>query len=229
MQQRTLDRRCRALYRNFVEPGDLAFDIGANVGQRTRALLAVGANVVAVEPQPECAQRLPTAATVVQAAVGAEQGTTVLHLTDETTLASMSPEWIDAIQGSGRFTHTWTDRLVVPVTTLDELIAEHGEPRFCKIDVEGAEQLVLAGLSQPLRAVSFEHANEFVDATEACIARCVELGMTEFNFSLFETLELHHDAWTDAATLLRRLGSLGMTHSALFGDVYARISVNQPR
>ena len=32
-------------------PGDLAFDIGAHAGNRTRALLAAGARVVALEPQ----------------------------------------------------------------------------------------------------------------------------------------------------------------------------------
>ncbi|HMK12241.1 MAG TPA: FkbM family methyltransferase [Acidimicrobiales bacterium] len=35
----------------------------------------------------------------------------------------------------------------VAVTTLDELIARRGAPRFTKIDVEGCEPEVLAGLS----------------------------------------------------------------------------------
>src|SRR3970282_98282 len=47
-------RRLADLYRPFVEPGDLCFDVGAHVGDRTRALRRLGGRVVAVEPQPAC-------------------------------------------------------------------------------------------------------------------------------------------------------------------------------
>ena len=38
----------RALYSRFVAPGDLVFDVGAHVGNRTRALRALGCEVVVV-------------------------------------------------------------------------------------------------------------------------------------------------------------------------------------
>ena len=46
-------RRMQRLYRQFVRPGDLVFDIGAHVGNRARALAAIGCRVVALEPQPD--------------------------------------------------------------------------------------------------------------------------------------------------------------------------------
>ena len=48
----------RRFYRPFVPAGGLAFDIGAHTGNRLHAFLALGARVVAVEPQPELVARL---------------------------------------------------------------------------------------------------------------------------------------------------------------------------
>src|SRR3972149_2335437 len=47
-----------ALYRRFLKPGDLAFDIGAHVGDRVASFRRLGARVVAVEPQPQLARLL---------------------------------------------------------------------------------------------------------------------------------------------------------------------------
>src|SRR6186997_2056305 len=46
-------QRMMGFYRAFVQPGDLCFDVGAHVGSRTRVFLALGARVVAIEPQPD--------------------------------------------------------------------------------------------------------------------------------------------------------------------------------
>ena len=44
------------LYGAFLSPGDLAFDIGAHVGDRISSFRRLGARVVALEPQPGPAQ-----------------------------------------------------------------------------------------------------------------------------------------------------------------------------
>src|SRR4051812_3600969 len=46
------------LYAQFVQPGDLVFDIGAHVGDRIASFRRLGARVVAVEPQPALAKTL---------------------------------------------------------------------------------------------------------------------------------------------------------------------------
>lgn len=43
---------------NFIKPGDLVFDVGANVGKKTEIYLACGARVICIEPQPECVKEL---------------------------------------------------------------------------------------------------------------------------------------------------------------------------
>src|SRR5436305_15306189 len=56
---RRQDRDRRAdFYSQFVAPGSLVFDIGANVGNRVQVFLAIGARVVAVEPQQFCVETL---------------------------------------------------------------------------------------------------------------------------------------------------------------------------
>ena len=155
----------RVRLRRFVPRGSLVFDIGANVGDVTALLLDIGANVVAVEPTPELAAlirnryRVP----VVQAAVGATAGTAAFSIGVEPAHSTLSVDYrtVHADRLSGRL-------LTVPVVTLDALIAEHGQPSFVKIDVEGYEPEVLAGLTQHVPALSFEfHASMINVAAEA--------------------------------------------------------------
>jgi hypothetical protein len=82
------DRKRRAamdrLYAQFVQPGDLVFDVGAHVGDRVAAFRRLGARVVAVEPQPALARTLrllfcfSRRVTIEAHAVGREAGTTTL-------------------------------------------------------------------------------------------------------------------------------------------------------
>src|SRR6185437_1669411 len=144
------------LYRRFVADGDLVFDIGAHVGDRIAAFRRLGARVVAAEPQPALAQTLrliygrDRAVTIEQAAVGRTAGAVDLHLNiANPTVSTASDAFIDAARdAAGWQEQRWTRTITVPLTTLDELIARHGTPRFVKIDVEGFEAEALAGLTR---------------------------------------------------------------------------------
>jgi hypothetical protein len=83
-------RAMRKLYRGFVEADDVAFDIGAHVGNRTRGLAALGCRVIAVEPQPDFARLLrllfgrSPRIEIVEAAIGAQAGKASLAISERT-------------------------------------------------------------------------------------------------------------------------------------------------
>ena len=93
-------------------------------------------------------------------------------------------------------------------------------PAFCKIDAEGYEAEILAGLTHSLPCVSFEFTPEVMETALACVDRICELGPAGFNYSLDETMEMALPRWVDRAEIVERLK--GLEDSRLFGDVYAR-------
>jgi FkbM family methyltransferase len=218
-------RRMLAHYGQFVGPGSLAFDVGANVGGRTDVFLRLGARrVVAVEPQPRCLARLeqrfdPTRVVVEPVGLGPPgAGTAELALADWSTISTMSEAWRERVTESGRFAaEHWGERRVVPLTTLDALIERHGVPDFTKVDVEGYEAEVLSGLSRPLPALSFEFTPEYEEAAVACVERLAGLGFDRFNVAFGESMSFA-GGWTDALGALERLRRGG---DGAAGDVYA--------
>jgi FkbM family methyltransferase len=223
-------RGLRRLYRPMVSPGDLVFDVGAHFGDRSVAFAALGARVVALEPQPAVARWLRRIVagneriTVRTEAVGRATGTGRLAVSRRTpTVSSLSDSWRSRVS---RLNHgfrgvRWQQSVEVPVITLDELIHVYGPPTFCKIDVEGLEADVLEGLSHPIPAVSFEFVGGDLSTAVACVRRLSALGPYELNAVEGEGRTLLFDEWRtpEQMTVWLESGAAG----AASGDVYARL------
>lgn len=216
-----------AFYARFLEAGDLAFDIGAHVGDRIAAFRRLGARVVAVEPQPALVRTLKLiygrdpAVVIEPLALADKPGVIELRLNiDNPTVSTASLDFISAASRSrGWEGQTWTRAVRVSATTLDAMVARHGLPVFVKIDVEGFEAEVLEGLTQPVRALSFEFTTIQRAVALAAIRRCMTLGYRRFNAALGENLRLVHEDWLDGEGIAMWIS--GLPQDANSGDVYA--------
>jgi FkbM family methyltransferase len=128
------------VWRAHLRPGDLFVDVGANIGIYTVFALDLGAEVIAVEPTAR-ADRVREhlrlngyEATVLQQALSDAPGT--VRMTDH--LDSLNHLVLDGPGG-----------VEVPATTLDEVLGDRTAAGV-KIDVEGAERLVLQGARRAL-------------------------------------------------------------------------------
>ena len=143
-----------AVFEAVLGPGDLFFDVGANIGNHTLVAASRGATVHAFEPAPRVARRLAenlrfnrleSAVTVVQAAVGATPGTATLHVAERDDDGAHS--LIPGVPARS------LQLVEVPVVALDRYVEQTGGrvPTVIKIDVEGYEAKVLDGAIEILQ------------------------------------------------------------------------------
>jgi FkbM family methyltransferase len=143
------------LLARWLKPGSLFVDVGANVGFHAVFAARLGAHVVAVEPVPWTLELLRAnvwrhgaEVEVVEAAASDSVGTVrIAHDPAHRSGAAIGPEGIE-----------------VRTAPLDELVPE-GAVDVLKVDVEGAEPLVLRGASSllarsPVLAAVVEFRNE---------------------------------------------------------------------
>jgi FkbM family methyltransferase len=144
----------QALLADILKPGDVCFDLGANIGIMTMTMAdLVGATgrVIAVEPNPAVTAQLNNTIqqyglnqiTVVQAGIAGQTGTGYLAIPNTVRGGSESVEVTEV----GHAEH------LVHLVTVDELVNTFSPgrvPDFIKFDIEGHESEVLETMEELL-------------------------------------------------------------------------------
>ena len=157
--ERAFDRDLLELAEQRLGPNDVVWDVGANIGTFSvaAATVATSGEVVAIEADIWLAGLLRQTAAepffagrikVVPCAVAEEPG-------EARFVIAARGRASNALEASGGRSQMGGARetVLVPTLALDDLLINLPLPTFVKIDVEGAELMVLRGASRLLREV----------------------------------------------------------------------------
>jgi FkbM family methyltransferase len=137
------DYHSMMVWRHLLNPGDLFVDVGASAGAYTLWAREQGAHVIAIEPD---AQSLASLRRNLDLNDASDVQTLLCALTDKTGLIRFTV-------GKDAIGHVTTEdgptSQEVEARTLDEVLGDR-HAAGVKIDVEGAEELVLSGSRRAL-------------------------------------------------------------------------------
>ena len=217
------------MIRNLVKPGDLVFDVGLNIGDKSEVFLSLGAKVVGFEPQIECynysVSRFSNNNNFVAENVALDNkvGTEKIFIASYHTISSMSEKFIRETKKE-RFTEfNWNNERIINVDTLDNMIEKYGKPNYIKIDVEGYEYNVISGLNTPIDLISIEFNAELCQETLKTIDFIDDLnsGKTEFNYQYTVNDHFKFSNWITKEEIKNYLSSVN-DFKIEFGDVFCR-------
>jgi len=219
-------QRMREFYAALLPKGALVFDIGANVGTMTRIFASLGARVIAVEPNPDCARHIELSTRrgqveVLAAAVSDRDGQAVLKVSDrKDKMSTLSNEWREAVsRENAEYAGMWKREMTVSTMTLDGLIQRYGRPFYIKIDVEGYEERAVRGLSQCPSLLSFEFNRVFLEPALKALESAV-FDDAMFNYTLIDPVRFELEDWVDRNELKKAI--LELEEGRGLGDVFVR-------
>lgn len=172
------------ILRQIINPGDLVFDIGANVGNATKLFKELGAKVIAVEPNLEISSSVTADILANKACTDTDGNIIRLYLPNSDSMGTLSTLATTVITNTQNifWSPVFTDQRYLDAETvsINSLIKQYGLPRYIKIDIEGGEEIALKGLSQPVDYLSFEvHSWDIESGVRNC-QKMLSLGNYKF-------------------------------------------------
>jgi FkbM family methyltransferase len=229
--------RSAGTFRQLVRPGDLAFDIGANRGSKTWILRHLGCRVIAVDPLfafggefvPEFWWRFNADPDVVPVARAVSpERSVMLHINQFMPyVSSADKRWMTESSHAPRHGQPYYQpaaliKRTVPGVPLEGLVSIYGLPRFIKVDVEGAEDIVVPTLRTPVYSLNMEFHQDWMP--RRAVAHVDSLGDYEWNYALENRGGFVLADWQPSADVLRHMEAhLTRSGDGSWGDLYARM------
>lgn len=211
----------QAFYASLIRKNELCFDIGANVGAKSRIFLSTGAKVIAFEPQSTCLKQLAQINNpnfnFYSIAVGATNKTRELHLSNYSELATLSDEFMEAHRSPDVY---WNASEKVMVKSLNHLIEEFGLPDFCKIDVEGYELEIISALTYQIPLIEIEFTGKLLGDTIKIIG-LLSNSLYCFNYTRNEQPKFELTHWVTAQEMIKLLNNL--PKDRLHGNLFCQL------
>lgn len=212
----------RKFYSGLIRKNDLCFDIGANIGSKSKLFLSLGAKVIAFEPQSNCSEKLMKLKRknpkfeFYSFAVGSKNEEKELLLANHSEIATFSKDFVEFFTTEDVY---WNDTEKVQVRTLDTLIKEFGLPDYCKIDTESYEYEILSKLTYTIPIIEFEFTGRYMDDTLKIID-IIATDSSEFNFTFNEQHNFKLKEWVNSVAIKTILAELP-THR-LHGNLFVK-------
>ncbi len=163
-----------------VEPGDVVIDVGANIGEFSRAVAGCAGQVISVDPDPNVwgvlARNLEglNNVRILQIALSDTDGEIDFYLSTESADSSIVQP------------RKFSDVIKVRASTLDSLVKDAALPMvdFLKLEAEGWEPEILAGARQTLKITNKVAVDAGPERHGQPTADAVEKLLTDAGFSV---------------------------------------------
>jgi FkbM family methyltransferase len=170
---------------NEIQKNSLYFDIGANIGIWSLENIKICGKIIAVEPSRKIFEILvkncieKNIICLNYAVSNENKEEIVFYESNATQVSTINKNWLCSKES--RFYGIEHVQTTCKTISLDKLVEQYGIPDLIKIDVEGAEDLVISSLTQKVKTLCFEWAREFHSVTRNSIDHLIKIGFTKFH------------------------------------------------
>lgn len=217
-------KKLNKFYRELKVSDKLCFDVGANEGIRTEALLNCKSKVIAFEPQPECLQQLNkkyknnSNLIIAPFALSGNDGKASFFICEEySDCSTLSEEFKENYGNYSKL--NYKRQIQVDCLTIETAIKKYGQPYYIKLDTEGNDFEILRNLKSEIPVISFEYNFLLKHHAIAIIEKMQSLYSFNINYIHYENYEFRNSEKIEPQIFLNNLEKY-FPENILTGEIF---------